>query len=215
MMKMNGSFSSGRSENLCIILPPPVLTGQIGIEQAVSNRRSIREFSERPLSLEQVSQVLWSAQGVTDGGHLRATPSAGATYPLEILLVAGVFGAGDLPSGLYSYVPVEHSLKPILGKDLRLQLTGVAMGQQAINLAPVSFVIAADYERTRSRYRNRTERYVHMEAGHAAQNIYLQTTALGLGTTAIGAFDDNGVKDLLSLPGNLQPLYIMPVGYPA
>jgi len=89
------------------------------------------------------------------------------------------------------------------------------MGQQAINLAPVSIVIAADYERTRNRYKNRTERYVHMEAGHAAQNIYLQATALGLGTTAIGAFDDNGVKELLSLTGNLQPLYIMPVGHAA
>jgi SagB-type dehydrogenase family enzyme len=197
-----------------IELPPAKTSGSVSVEEAIGHRRSVREFAERPISLEELSQLLWSAQGVTDGKRLRAVPSAGATFPLEIIVITGTFGVGNLAAGIYIYLPAEHALRPIRNGDIRLQLTGVAMDQQAINEAPVTLVIAADYERTRSRYRNRTERYVHMEAGHAAQNLYLQATALGLGTAAIGAFDDNGVRDLLVLSGNLQPLYILPVGHP-
>jgi SagB-type dehydrogenase family enzyme len=198
-----------------IVLPSPGFNSPASLERLIARRRSIREFNEQPLSLDQLSQLLWSTQGITDGKQLRAAPSAGATFPLEVVVVAGAFGVSSLPAGSYLYLPKDHSLMPRQTGDLRLHLAGESLGQQAINVAPVSLVIAADYERTRSRYRNRTERYVHMEAGHAAQNLYLQAEALGLGTTSIGAFNDNGVKELLALGGNLAPLYIMPVGYAA
>jgi len=197
-----------------ILLPLPKLSGLVSVEQAIANRRSVREFSEQPLTIEQLSQLLWSVQGITDGKGFRAAPSAGATFPLEVFAVAGPFSVNNLPAGLFQYLPHEHGLRPLKSVDLRLKLIGVALGQQAIKQAPVSLVIAADYERTRSRYRNRAERYVHMEAGHAAQNLYLQAMALGLGTTAIGAFDESGVKELLVLPGNFDPVYILPVGQP-
>ena len=199
-----------------IKLPQPKPNGPVSVEEAIARRRTIRDFTDRPLSIEGLSQLPWSLQGMTDEGRrLRAAPSAGATFPLEVIVVIGAFGVGGLPAGVYLYLPGDHALRPRRNGDLRQQLSGVALGQQAIAQAPASLIIAADYERTRPRYRNRTERYVHMEAGHAAQNVYLQATALGLGTVAIGAFDDSGVRDLLSLSGNLQPLYILPVGKPA
>ncbi len=200
-------------DSTVIRLPPPKVAGQVSVEAAIAQRRSIRTFKEQPLLIDELSQLLWSLQGITDGKRMRAAPSAGTTFPLEIVAVIGGFGAGGFSAGTYLYLPHQHSLKPLKNGDLRQRLADAAIGQRAIATAPTSFVIAADYERTRLRYRNRTERYVHMEAGHAAQNAYLQATALGLGTVAIGAFDDSGVKEVLSLAANLQPLYILPVGH--
>ena len=212
---MSAENLASASDSTVIKLPQPKISGEVSVEAAIAHRRSERTFSDRPLSIEELSQLLWSLQGITDGKRLRAAPSAGATFPLEIFAVIGGFGAGGFPAGVYSYLPHEHSLKPRVSGDLRQRLADAAIGQRAIATAPVSLVIAADYERTRLRYRNRTERYVHMEAGHAAQNVYLQAAALGLGTVAVGAFDDSGVKELLALTGNLQPLYILPAGHPA
>ena len=187
----------------------------MSVEEAIANRRSTREFADEPLSLDVLSQLLWSIQGITGKRRQRTVPSAGATYPLEVIAVVGTFGVNNLSTGAYLYIPEPHGLKAFKSGDLRISLAQAALGQQAVTTAPINLIIVADYERTRSRYRNRTERYVHMEAGHAAQNLYLQATALGLGTTAIGAFDDVRVKELLTFQGNFQPLYIMPVGVPA
>jgi SagB-type dehydrogenase family enzyme len=206
---------SSAADATAIKLPPPKSAGAVSVEEAITRRRSTREFTDRALLVEELSQLLWSLQGTTDNQRrLRAAPSAGATFPLEVISVIGDFGVSGLPAGLYLYLPSDHALKPIRNGDVRQQLAGVALGQQAVAQAPASLVIAADYERTRRRYRNRTERYVHMEAGHAAQNLYLQATALGLGTNAIGAFDDDGVRQVLQLAPNLQPLYILPIGKP-
>ncbi len=216
-MNMNIDDMSERpitSDSTVIKLPPPKVAGNMSVEEAIARRRSIRAFSDRPLEIEELSQLLWSLQGITDGKRMRAAPSAGATFPLEIIAIVGGFGVGGFSAGVYLYLPHQHALKPLANGDVRQRLTDVAIGQRAIATAPASLVIAADYERTRLRYRNRTERYVHMEAGHAAQNVYLQAAALGLGTVAIGAFDDSGVKEVLSLAPNLQPLYILPVGHP-
>lgn len=196
-----------------IILPPPNLKGLVSVEESINRRRSHRNLSDQPVSLETLSQLLWSAQGITESSrHLRAVPSAGSTFPLEIFIVAGSFGVGGLAAGLYVYSPADHTLSPLRNGDFRQGLANEALGQQAITNAPVTLVITADYERTRERYRNRTERYVHMEAGHAAQNVHLQAAALGLGTVAIGAFDDSGVAAVLGLAANYAPLYVMPVG---
>ena len=202
--------------NQSIHLPPPKRKGEISLEEAIARRRSIRDFTPEPISASQLSQILWAAQGITDipGGH-RATPSAGATYPLEIFVVLGQNSIAGVGAVIYHYNVDKHSLSQHYKGDIRLELAAVALHEESIHEAPVVIVIGAEYERTLSRYGSRGTRYVHMEVGHAAQNIYLQATALGLGTVVIGAFNDEQVSQVLRLKGQIQPLYIMPIGKPA
>ncbi len=193
-----------------IILPPPSRTGSTSLEEALARRRSVREFTQQqPLTLAQLSQLLWAAQGITGPGH-RTAPSAGATYPLEVYLATG--NAEGLPAGLYHYLPEQHRLRAVLESDLRQRLAAAAASQEWIARAPAVLVIAAIPERTASRYGVRAERYVHMEAGHAAQNVLLQATSLGLVATPVGAFNDTEVIRLLRLPADSTPLYLIPVG---
>ncbi len=189
-----------------VALPPPRTEGAVSLEAAIAGRRSVRAFSDRALSLEEVGQLAWAAQGVTDPRGLRAVPSAGALYPLELYLV--------LPDGLYHYVPADHSLMRLSTEDLREGLYEAGVRQDALREAPAIFVFTAVVARTEGRYGNRAERYVHMEVGHAAQNLALQAVALGLGSVPIGALDDGGVQALLGLPEDHAPLYLVPVGYP-
>lgn len=196
-----------------ITLPQPKTIGQMSVEEAISKRRSRRDFKDQSLSLEQISQILWSAQGITDKEReFRSAPSAGALYPIEIYLVTGRDGVENLEAGVYHFNAEGYNLKRLLRGDLRQELAEVALGQEAVSLAPVSLVITAIFERTTQKYGARGERYVNLEAGHVAQNVYLQVETLGLGTVSIGAFDDNRVKEILSLPKEAQPLYIMPIG---
>lgn len=202
-----GSGGSGDA----VELPAPELGINVPLQQALHERRSVRSYQDRSLSLAEVGQLLWAAQGVTDlRTGFRTAPSAGATFPLEIYLLAG--DVEELAPGLYRYVPDGHALLPTGGSDLRTDLYNVGLRQEPLRVAPAVLVISAVHSRTSRRYGARAERYVAMEAGHASQNIYLQAAALGLGTVAIGAFDDAGVSRVLGLPGNEQPLYLMPVG---
>jgi SagB-type dehydrogenase family enzyme len=202
-------------ESGCVRLPPPETVGSMSVEEAISRRRSIRNYGDEPLTVQHLSQLLWSAQGVTDPAQgLRAAPSAGATYPLEVYVVVGLDGVEGLEPGVYHYNPHQHCLTPILQGDLRGKLSNAALNQRWVAEAPVNLVIAAVYERTTARYGDRGVRYVHMEAGHVAENIYLQATALKLGVVAVGAFNDEAVQSLLNLPSNHKPLYIIPVGHP-
>ena len=205
------------SENLMprIPLPAPRLKGVMSLEEVVSRRRSRREFRDSPLTLEQVSQILWAAQGVTDSGGLRAAPSARAFYPLDLYLAVGGEGVEGLAEGVYRYDPQGHVLERILEGDVRQALARVAVEQTFIAEAPLALVITGEYERTSSKYAGRATRYVHMEAGHVAQNVYLQVEALGLGTVVAGSFQDNELSRTLGLPGGHRPLYMMPIGYPA
>ncbi len=194
-----------------ISLPEPPIDGRMTVEKALSQRRSIRSYSSEPLTLEQVSRILWAAQGISDPQQgFRTAPSAGATYPLEIFLVSG--RVDGLKTGAFRYKPQEHSLERIMDSDERNALYAQALQQSAVKDAAAVVVIGGIFERTTGRYGPRGERYVYMEAGHAAQNIYLQATSLGLGTVAIGAFDDSGVQKTLGLPAEITPLYIMPLG---
>ena len=199
-------------ENSPIPLPPPQATGPLSVEEALAKRRSVREYRPEALTLAEVGQLLWAAQGITRPGDHRTAPSAGATYPLEILLLAG--SVHDLSPGLYRYRPPEHALVPLLEKDLRIKLTADALGQSCVKDGAAALVITAIYERTTGKYGQRGLRYVHMEVGYASENIHLQATALGLGTVAVGAFHDDRVQELLNLPANEHPLLIMPVGKP-
>jgi len=195
-------------------LPPPKTKGVMSVEEAIARRRSRRDFLEEPLPLPALSQILWAAQGITEPRRgLRAAPSAGATYPLEIYAVVG--RVEGLEPGVYRYIPQIHALEMLLAGDLRKDLARACLYQMWVAKAPFSLVIAAVYERTTGRYGERGVRYVHMEVGHVGQNIYLQAEALGLGTCAVGAFLDSEVGRLLRLPPDQSPLYVMPVGRPA
>ncbi len=183
------------------------------LEEAVARRRSIRDFTPEPISQLQLSQILWAGQGIINSSlRLRAVPSAGATYPLEIFVVCGRNSVDKIGDGIYHYSPANHSLTLHQRGDVRLELARAALNQEFIHQAPIDIIICAVYQRTTLSYGSRGERYVHMEVGHAGQNIYLQATALGLATVAIGAFDDEQVRRVLRLDKQYKPLYIMPVG---
>jgi SagB-type dehydrogenase family enzyme len=173
----------------------------------------VRAFAGRPLTLQQAAQVLWAAQGVSDRAGLRTTPSAGALYPLEVFLVAGA--VEGLPGGVYRYDPHRHELEAKAAGDRRRLLAEAALGQAFLAAAPATVTVAAVYARTTRKYGERGVRFVHMEAGHAAQNVCLECAALGLGTVPVGAFRDAGVREVLGLPDVVEPHYLLPVGHPA
>ena len=186
-------------------LPEPIKKGTISVEQALSARRSRRDFLSKHLIDSQIGQLLWAAQGIdADTGH-RNAPSAGAAYPLEVYLVNS--------EGLFHYLPAIHSLELLDYTELRPALARAALDQKFIEDAPMTIILAACFARTTDCYGNRGVGFVYMEAGHAAQNIHLQAEALGLGSVAVGAFDEQAVKQVLSLPANIEPLYLIPVGY--
>jgi SagB-type dehydrogenase family enzyme len=187
----------------------------MSLEEAIARRRSVRDFTTEPISLAELSQILRAAGGISDmtSGY-RTVPSAGATYPLEIFAVCGKDGVEEIDEGIYYYNIDSHSLILRVKGDARLELARASLAQAFIYEAPVDIVICAEYERTTRRYGRRGERYVHIEVGHVGQNIYLQATALGLATVAVGAFDDEQVRELLRLEKQYKPLCIMPVGKP-
>lgn len=185
-------------------LAKPNQTGSMPLEQAIAVRRSRRHFSPKSLTLEQIGQLVWAAQGQETGGRYRTTPSAGATYPLELFIITD--------EGVFRYLPAKHTLEKLIDQDFRAALASAAWGQDFIQAAPLTLVFAAQFSRTTGRYGQRGVRYVYMEAGHAAQNVHLQAEALGLGSVAVGAFDDDAVSTVLSLPDYLEPLYMVAVG---
>ncbi len=189
------------------------LDSEVSLEETLAERRSIRSYQNKPLDLDQVSQLLWAAQGISEPSRsFRTAPSAGALYPLEVYIVAG--NIAGLPAGVYRYIPEQHVLAQALEGDKRQELFDVSLRQSSVRDAAGVLVFTAIYERTTRRYGERGIRYVHMEVGHASQNVYLQTVSLGLGTVVIGAFDDKGVKGVLNLSEQEEPLYIMPIGVP-
>lgn len=204
----------------CIDLPPPRLDGDVSLERSLANRRSIRDYLDEPLSIEEVSQLLWAAYGITETIHgFKTSPSAGATYPAEIYIVVGEKGVtigdeGYLEPGSYHYNPHAHRICVVKKGELRHELYKAALEQEWVLKAPVSIVVTVVFERTTRRYGERGIRYVWIEVGHIGQNIYLQATALGLGTVAVGAFLDEQVKKIIGAPESHNPAYIMPVGRP-
>jgi SagB-type dehydrogenase family enzyme len=191
-------------------LPQPVLSGTVSLEQALLSRRSIRTYSRDALTVDDLTQLLWAAQGVTHPRGYRTAPSAGALYPLELYAVVGhVIG---LPTGYYRYRCREHALERQSPRDLRTELCRAALGQRPVERAPVTFLLTAVYGRMTAKYGSRGVRYTDMEAGHAAQNLSLQATALDLKSVVIGAFQDSDVRQITALPKDEEPLYLVPVG---
>ncbi|TNF50297.1 SagB/ThcOx family dehydrogenase [bacterium] len=184
------------------------------VSDAIKSRRTVRRFSERPLKVDQVMKLLWSAQGITDRTRgYRSVPSAGALYPLEVHAVTGRETVNSVDAGAYWYRPDPGKIERTVDSDLRSDLARASLGQMWMASAPVSLVISAVYTRSMRKYGQRGIQYTHIEAGCSAQNIFLMAGALGLSAGIVGAFNDAGVARLLGLEEDTSPLLIMPVGY--
>lgn len=193
-----------------IELPEPRYDSETSVEKALLERRSIRDYSEASLSLTEISQLLWAAQGITNTRGFRTAPSAGALYPLELFLVVG--NVDNLPAGVYRYLPDGHKLEKVLDEDKRNELYDVSLSQSSLRDAAVVLVFSAVYDRTTVKYGERGIRYVYIEVGHAAENVFLQTVSLNLSAVIIGAFHDEEVQKVLGLKDDEQPLLLMPIG---
>ena len=199
------------------ILPTPRIDGEVSVEQALSERRSRRNFQNKAVSAEQLSQILWAVYGITQPrpdaprGGLRTTPSAGALFPLQIYVVIG--NVEGIEPGVYRYISEEHKIIQVISGDVRSALAEASLGQRSVQNAPAIVAYSADFEIMLPRYGERGIMYTYIEVGHSAQNVYLQAEALGLGTVAVGAFTDSMVTEVLNLPENETPLYLMPFGY--
>lgn len=220
-----GAPAQENRESHVIPLPEVRVEGSTSVEEALAGRRSIRSYGPEALTMAELSQVLWAAQGVTepieetpDGfswewrGGLRTAPSAGALYPLELYVVVG--DVEGLEAAMYRYLPVEHALEPAMDGDLRASLSQAAHGQNVIRTAPAVLVIGGVVARTAAKYGERAEQYVLIEVGAAAENAFLQCESLGLATVLVGAFVDDQVKEVLRLPEGEEAYALMPIGHP-
>jgi len=191
-------------------LPKPCIQGEFSLEHCLHQRRSVRDYRTAALTVGEVGQLLWAAQGITANGGLRTAPSAGALYPLDVYLVAG--NVDGLPAGVYRYYSDQHELVLAKSGDLRQDLAEAALGQDCVRDSAVTIMFAAVYARATGKYGQRGLRYVHIEVGHAAQNVCLQATTLGLGAVTVGAFKDEDVKRLTEITEEHDAVYLIPVG---
>lgn len=208
----NLNLGGGKVGVWSLALPQPVYQGDTSIEAALKQRRSIREYQDKPLSLSQLSQLLWAAQGVTSPAGYRTAPSAGALYPLRIYVLAQKIDS--LPVGIYLYSPAQHSLKHISADLPMNEIAAAAFNQVTFSSAPVVFLITGNESMTASKYGNEARRLVAMEVGHVAENMALQAVSLHLGLVTIGGFDVHKIKALLALPRDEAPYYLIPAGVP-
>ncbi len=193
-----------------VIMPKVSIAGEHPLAELLQRRRSVRAYRAVSLSLAELARLLWAAQGINHPEGLRTAPSAGALYPLEIYVAAG--DVDGLEPAVYRYRAADHALDQVIDGDVRRTLARAALNQAWLASAAVVVVITVVYERTTRKYGERGKRYVDIEVGHAAQNLYLQAEALRLGTAAVGAFDDGKIARALNLPANTKPLLLMPVG---
>ncbi len=191
-----------------VLLPAPDTRGAQPLETVLASRRSVRQFSQHPVTLRQVGQLLWAAQGITGDHDFRAAPSAGALYPLQLYVIAS--RVNGLTPGIYRYHHAEHQLELQKPDDHAAALSSAGLSQPCLAHAAATIVVFGRYERTASKYGPRAPRYVHIEVGHLGQNILLQASALGLGAVPVGGFDDLAVQQLIG--DQSQPLYLIAVG---
>ena len=207
--------SSGTSFSQEIRLPKPDQEGQVSVERAIRERRTIRDFQGKALSLGQLGQLLWAGQGITEreGFQRRAAPSGGGLYPLDLYAVVADQGVIGLDSGVYRYLPQTHALSKVGGGDQRQSIAKKALHQMWMAGAPVIVAITAEYQRITRKYGERGIRYALIEVGHVGQNIFLQAEALGLGTGIVGAFEDKEIASILKCSAGQDPICLLPVGY--
>jgi SagB-type dehydrogenase family enzyme len=195
-------------------LPQPDVSGQVPLEKTIKSRRTVRSFASDSITLKDLSQLLWAAQGIIEaGGFRRSVPSGGALYPIDVYAVVGESSVKELEAAVYLYKPRSHEITLRVAGDLRREVARAALGQMWMAGAPVTLIITAEYERSSSKYGERGVRYSMIEAGHVGQNIFLQAEALGLGAGIVGAFHDQEVIRVAKLDPGHEPLLIMPVGF--
>jgi len=189
-----------------IQLTKPNLTGTVSFEEALAKRRSVRLFANKPLEPEQISQLAWAGQGITETQRgLRTAPSAGETYPIDLYFAT--------PEGLFVYRPAEHSLEQTSDQDIRGGLAAAA-SMESVATAGCNIIVAGSLRKLTSQFRNKAKTYMLLEAGHIAQNIQLQAVCLDLGSVTIGGFNSKDVSRTCRLTRGLEPIYIISVGYP-
>jgi SagB-type dehydrogenase family enzyme len=206
LVSFGGFAWSAEKVNKTIKLPEPRIIGKMSVEESIFRRRSERSFLPTNLTMEQISQLLWAAQGITDKTWgFRAAPSSGSLYPLTLYVVKN--------DGVFRYVPDGHKLIQTSAEDVRPSLVRASLGQDFIGAAPVVIIIAGNFRIVEAKYGQRSYRYLNMEIGHAAENLHLQAVSLGLASVPVGAFWDDVVGKTLGLPDTQDPFYIIPVGY--
>lgn len=184
-------------------LPKPQPAGGITLNEALARRRSVRSFTAEAVTVADLAQLAWSAQGVTDGKGHRTAPSAHGMYFLHLYVAT--------PEGLFEYLPASHQLQCVMDKDIRARLSS----QDVVHAAAIIFIIAGDYARAGSSVGSEiNHRVVDLEAGHAAQNVLLQATALRLGAVPVGGIEPAMIKKVVPLPEGAEPIYLIPVGHP-
>jgi SagB-type dehydrogenase family enzyme len=209
-----GDGWGGAQEGGSIRLSSPAHDGKISVERAIKERRTARTFRAQPLTMAQLSQLFWSAQGIThEASGLRAAPSGGALYPLDVYAVVGDGGVEGLESGVYYYQPKSHSIRLVRKGDKRGEVAGASLWQMWMAKAPIMFIVTSEYKRITRKYGKRGIRYAQIEVGHVGQNIFLQSGSLGLAAGIVGAFRDSAVAEAIGAPEAHTPLIIMPVGY--
>ena len=202
---MEPLFKPERPAPTDIVLPPPSPMGGMSLTEALATRRSVRAFTDKAVTMEQISQLCWAAQGITDqpsGG--RTAPSAKALYAATIYVVK--------KDGSFEYLPGPHVLRPLGGAEAIGNLRG-ACWQPSVGSAPMTLVLAINVERLKGRCGKDAEKYSLMEAGHVAQNVLLQATALGLASVPVGGADEAAIARALAIPAPQRPVYLLPIGY--
>ena len=188
----------------------------IDLISAIQNRSSLRQFSPEPLTLEEVSFLLWATQGIRqkagESTAFRTVPSAGCRHALETYLC--VLNVTGLEPGIYRYLPIEHQLLLVSReKDLPQKITAAALNQSFIGRAPVCFIWTAIPYRMEWRYDMAAHKVIALDAGHVCQNLYLASAAIGGGTCAVAAYHQDIMDELLRVDGDDEfTLYLAPVG---
>jgi SagB-type dehydrogenase family enzyme len=193
-----------------IKLPEPKTTGSISVEETLLKRRSVREYLSEHLSLAEISQLLWSAYGITSEEGFRTAPSAGALFPLKIYLAA--VNINKLEQGFYLYDSKTHTLELRKTGDYAEPLTAGTFFQDYIGEAAAILIISADYTGPNEKYGDQGKKFTWMDLGHLGQNVHLQAVSLDIGTVAVAAVRPDEIEKLLDLPGGEEVLYLMPLG---
>lgn len=195
------------STHKIVQLTEPKLKGQVSLEEALAKQRSVRQFTGEPLKLAEIGQLAWAGQGIIEPQKgLRTAPSAAAIYPIELYFAT--------QNGLFVYQPQGHGLEQIFEQDIRGILAATTSMQDTAIKAGCDIIVAGSARRLSAQFREDARKYMLLEAGHIAQNIQLQAVCLDLGSVTIGSFNTKDVSKICKLPKELEPIYIICVGYP-
>ncbi len=198
--------------------PKPEILNDKDLIQIIWDRRSVRVYKDKPVSLEKLAFILWAGQRVkmilNEGlSSLRTVPSAGGRHPFESYAI--IRNVEGLEMGIYHYLANEHKLELIKGGDFKDEVTSANLGQVFVGTAPFTYVLTAIPYRTELRYRKYSTKLVLLDAGHVLQNIYIACEGGGLGICAIDAFSDKQMNEVMDIDGEEEfVVYLAPVGIP-